>query len=76
MTAIEYVEKANSDGRKITNEFANGIDYLFIVEPDNWVSIVERNRSGYSLIIQACNREKALEYIYMREPINVPVRKI
>ena len=76
MTAIEYVEKAKESGKKITNEHANGIDYLFIVEPDNWVSIVERNKYGYRLIIQACNREKALEYIVMREPITVPINRI
>lgn len=76
MTAAEYIEKARSDGRKITNEYANGIDYLFIVELDGWVSIIERNKVGYRLVIQACNREKALEYIAMREPITVPVQRI
>ena len=76
MTAEEYIAKARSDGRTITNEYVNGIDYVFITEPDGWISIIERNECGYSPLLQAANRQKAIEYIVMREPLPVAVNVI
>lgn len=76
MTAEEYIAKARSNGRTITNEYANGIDYVFIVEPDGWISIIERNECGYTPLLQAANRQKAIEYIVMRESLPVAVNVI
>ena len=49
------------------------IDYTLITEPDGWVTIIERNISGYSVLLQACNRQKAIDYIVMREPLPIAV---
>ena len=76
MTAEEYIAKARSDGRTITNEYVNGIDYVFIVESDGWVSIIERSECGYRPLLQAANRQKAIDYIVMRETIPVSVNII
>ena len=76
MTAEEYIAKARRDGRAITNEYVNGIDYVFIVESDGWISIIERNECGYTPLLQAVNRQKAIEYIVMRETIPVSVNII
>ena len=76
MTAEEYIAKARSDGRTIANEYVNGIDYVFIEEADGWISIIERNECGYSPLLQAANRQKAIEYIVMREPLPVAVNVI
>lgn len=76
MTVEEYIAKARSDGRTITNEYINGIDYVFIVETDGWISIIERNECGYTPLLQAANRQKAIDYIVMREPLPVAVNII
>ena len=55
----------------------NSIDYLFATMQDGWIAIFERDRNGaYSPLIQAMNREKALSYCAMREPVRVPMEKI
>ena len=55
----------------------NSIDYLLATMHDGWVAIFERDRNGlYSPLIQAMNREKALSYCAMREPVRVLMEKI
>lgn len=73
MSIEEYITQSRAEGKQITNEYSNGIDYTLITEPDGWVTIIERNISGYSVLCQAMNRAKALDYIVMREPLPVPV---
>ena len=73
MTVEEYITQSRSEGKQITNEHSNGIDYTLITEPDGWVTIIERNISGYSVLLQASNREKAIEYMVRREPLPVAV---
>ena len=73
MTVEEYIAQSRAEGKQITNEYSNGIDYTLITEPDGWVTVIEHNISGYSVLLQACNRAKAIEYIVRREPIPVPV---
>lgn len=67
MSVEEYIAQSRAEGKQITNEYSNGIDYTLITEPDGWVTVIERNISGYSVLIQACNRQKALEYIVRRD---------
>lgn len=73
MTVEAYITQSRTEGKVITNEYVNGIDYTLITEPDGWVTIIERNISGYHILLQECNRQKAIDYIVMREPIPVPV---
>ena len=73
MTIEEYITQSRTEGKPISNEYVNGVDYTLITESDGWVTIIERNISGYSILLQACNRQKAIEYIVRREPLPVPV---
>ena len=75
-TVEEYITQSSAEGKVITNEYANGIDYTLITELDGWVTIIERNISGYAVLLQACNRQKAIEYIVRREPLPVAVNII
>ena len=73
MSVEEYIAQSRAEGKVITNEYVNGVDYTLITEPDGWVTIIERNISGYSVLLQACNRAKAIDYIVQREPLPVAV---
>ena len=73
MTTEAYITQSRTEGKVITNEYVNGVDYTLITEHDGWVTIIERNISGYSILLQACNRQKAIDYIVMREPLPVAV---
>ena len=73
MTVEEYITQSRAEGKQITNEYINGIDYTLITEPDGWLTIIERNISGYSILLQSSSREKAIEYMVRREPLPVPV---
>ena len=73
MSVEEYITQSRTEGKGITNEHINSIDYTLITEPDGWVTVIERNISGYAVLLQACNRQKAIEYIVRREPIPVAV---
>ena len=73
MTIEEYITQSRTEGKSISNEYVNGVDYTLITEPDGWVTIIERNLSGYAVLLQASNREKAIEYMVQREPLPVPV---
>ena len=73
MSVEEYIAQSRTDGKEITNEYINGIDYTLITEPDGWVTIIERNLSGYAVLLQASNLQKAIEYIVRREPLPVSV---
>ena len=73
MTAEEYITQSRAEGKVITNEYVNGVDYTLITEHDGWATIIERNISGYSILLQASNRQKAIEYMVMREPLPVAV---
>lgn len=76
MTTEEYITKSRTEGKVITNEYVNDVDYTLITEPDGWVTIIERNISGYSVLCQAKDRQKAIDYIAMREPLPVAVNII
>lgn len=73
MSVEEYITQSRNEGKVITNEYVNGVDYTLITEHDGWVTIIERNLSGYSVLLQACNRAKAIDYIVMREPLPLAV---
>ena len=73
MTAEAYITQSRTEGKVVTNEYANGVDYTLITEHDGWVTIIERNISGYSILLQACNYQKAIDYIVMREPLPLAV---
>lgn len=76
MSIKKYLSKAKNEGRaKIYH--SNNIDYWFITETDGWISIIETNSdAGYLPLIQACNIDKALDYITLREKVNMPLIKI
>ena len=73
MSVEEYIAQSRTEGKQITNEYINGVDYTLITESDGWVTIIERNLSGYTVLLQASNREKAIEYMARREPLPAPV---
>lgn len=78
MTHVEF-EKWCEDNEIIerTNEYANGIDYTFVTLKDNWIGIFERDYyCGIYPVIQACDREKALSFINLREPVTVPMQEL
>ena len=76
MRVEEYITQSRAEGKVISNEYVNGVDYTLITESDGWVTIIERNFSGYSVLLQASNREKAIEYMVRREPLPVAVNII
>ena len=76
MSVEAYIAQSRSEGKPISNEYVNGVDYTLITESDGWVTIIERNLSGYSILLQACNRAKAIEYMVRREPLPVAVNII
>lgn len=71
MSVEEYITQSRTEGKVINNEYVNGIDYTLITELDGWVTIIERNLSGYAVLLQASNRQKAIEYMARREPLPV-----
>ena len=73
MTVEAYITQSRAEGKAVTNEYVNCVDYTLITEHDGWVTIIERNLSGYHILLQACNYQKAIDYIVMREPLPVPV---
>ena len=73
MTVEEYIAQRRTEGKPISNEYVNGVDYTLITESDGWVTIIGRNLSGYAVLLQASNREKAIEYLVRREPLPVAV---
>ena len=76
MTVEEYITQSRTEGKVITNEYVNGVDYTLITESDGWVTVIGRNLSGYVVLLQASNREKAIEYLVRREPLTVAVNII
>ena len=76
MSVEEYITQSRAEGKPITNEYINGVDYTLITESDGWITIIERNNSGYAVLLQASNRAKAIEYIVRREPLPVAVNII
>lgn len=78
MTHAEF-EKWCEDNeiKEKTNEYANGIDYTFVTLKDNWIGVFERDcYCGIYPVIQACDREKALSFISLREPVTVPMQEL
>ena len=73
MTAEAYITQSRTEGKVISNEYINGIDYTLITEPDGWVTIIEHNISGYIILLQASNRQKAIEYMVTHEPLPLAV---
>ena len=57
--------------------YANGIDYIYEFLPDGWIAIYEY-RDGLPLrpLIQACDVNKADDYIYLREPAPAGLRRL
>jgi hypothetical protein len=56
---------------------ANGLDYLYEFLADGWVAVYEyRNGLPLRPLIQACSREKADEYICLREPVPVGTKRL
>lgn len=72
---IDYIQTAKQEGRTERIQ-ANTIDYLFITEQDGWISIIERKEGRYIPCLQANNREHALTWITMREPVTVQVNSL
>ena len=60
-----------------TSEFANGINYRFYIMNDGWVAVIEMHQyQGMIPKIQSKDREHALSYIAMIEPVRVPMQSI
>lgn len=75
-SADEYVSDARSEGKPTQNKYSNGISYVFITEPDGWISILSSNGYHYSYCIQAADEAHAEFYIAMREPAPVGARNL
>ena len=67
----------NGTGDRI-RKTVNGIDWLFVPMVDGWIAIFEYSRiSGeYTPRIQASDLEKAESFIYMIEPVTIPLSPI
>ena len=73
MTGTEYIEIARKNGKDVTLHYANGIDYVFVKEPDGWISILQRQQDGeYAPKIQAKDEPHAKGYIDMIEQLTIP----
>lgn len=64
-----YVEIARQKGCRIERRYANGLDYIFILEQDGWISIMDVTGGNYRPVIQAKDVEHAESYIALREPV-------
>jgi len=75
MSIEKYIMDAISEGRaeKINR---NKIDWILITEPDGWMSIIQSSDNRYIPKLQACNRDKALDYIEMVEPMPYPIERL
>ena len=60
MTVEAYITQSRAEGKVITNEYVNGVDYTLITEHDGWVTIIERNISGYSVCYKRVTEQKQL----------------
>ena len=69
MTLEEYIEKRRNEGCAIENVYCNNLSYVFVTESDGWISIFLKEGLGYRAIIQAKDREHAMSYIAMIEPV-------
>jgi hypothetical protein len=74
MTGAE-VEKWVQENRAANKEryFTNGIDYLFVTLPDNWIAVFEDDSGDFIPCIQAADAGKAKTWCNLREPLTVPV---
>lgn len=52
--------------------WSNGIQYAFYTMKDGWIAIFEYTNGNWSPVIQAGSRDRAENYIAMREPIPFP----
>lgn len=67
---VQYINKAPENGQRVERRYSNGLNYIFVWEPDGWISIFQRNDFGeYRTIIQAKDIEHAESYIALIEPI-------
>ena len=77
MTGKEYIENAKKSGKNVTHNYANGLAYIFVKEPDGWISILQREQSGeYTPKIQAADEARAKGYISMIEPLPIQLNEI
>ena len=67
MLVEEYITQSRTEGKLITNVYVKGVEYILITELDGGVTIIEHNFNGYSVLLQECNKQKAIEYILRRE---------
>lgn len=77
MTGKEYIDNAIKNGKDVARHYANGIAYVFVKEPDGWISILQMEQNGeYTPKIQAKDEPHAKCYIDMIEPLTIPVNII
>ena len=77
MTGKEYIDNAIKNGKDVSRHYANGLDYVFVKEPDGWISILQRKQNGeYIPKIQAKDEPHAKGYIGMIEPVLIPTNII
>ena len=73
MTGKEYIDNAIKNGKDVSRHYANGLDYVFVKEPDGWISILQRQQNGeYIPRIQAKDEPHAKGYIDMIEQLTIP----
>lgn len=68
----------NYTGGYNENHSCNGLDWKLVEMPDNWIAIWQYNPySGqYSPAVQARDIDKALDYIVLKERVDVPLERI
>lgn len=58
-------------------KYANGISYVFETMDDGWIGIYQVQEDlSLRPLIQACDEEKAMDWIVMREPVPCAVQQL
>lgn len=73
---MQEKEWINKNCTGVSTEWVNNIEYKFCTMKDGWIAIFEVTPSGLEAVIQAKDKEHALSYVSMIEPVTVPAEII
>lgn len=73
MNWIDWIEE---NGVSQESVWYNSIPYLFVTLKDGWIAIFEKDLGQYIPCIQADNREHAVSWCVMREPLRIPIERL
>lgn len=76
MTKEQYTEWKEKNGTESERIYINDIAYNLVKMKDEWIAVFSVRNGEYIPMIQAKDREHAVSFCQMREPVPVPVNVI